>query len=274
MTAIALMYHDVTIGDRDSSGFSGAAAARYKLTTRQFAAHLAAIRARVTHAPVTVDRLDGARPLLLTFDDGGEGAARAADELEGFGWRGHFLVTTAWIGRPAFLRRTTIRDLRARGHVIGSHSHSHPLRMSRCHDERLRDEWHRSTATLADILGEAVTCASVPGGYCSRTVLSTAADAGIQFVFTSRPTIRTEQLRETWVLGRYVIQRFTTPAAAAGLAAGDLAPRLRQSAIWRAKGICKTIGGAQYLRVRAWLLGRESIRQWGDDPLSASEDSA
>jgi peptidoglycan/xylan/chitin deacetylase (PgdA/CDA1 family) len=275
VNAVVLMYHDVTpIGRRDSSGFGGADAARYKLTTREFADHLSAIRARAERPPVTVAGLAGAMPLLLSFDDGGEGAATAADALERLGWRGHFLVTTGWIARPGFLQKRTIRDLRARGHVIGSHSHTHPLRMSRCPEARLRDEWHTSTAILADILGDAVTCGSVPGGYCSPTVVTTAADAGIRFLFTSRPTVRAARVRDTWVLGRYVMQRFTTPAVAAGLAAGDLKPRLRQAAVWGAKGICKAIGGAHYLRVRGWLLGRASSPQWGDDMSRASEDSA
>jgi peptidoglycan/xylan/chitin deacetylase (PgdA/CDA1 family) len=275
VNAVVLMYHDVTpAGDHDASGFGGADAARYKLTTREFADHLAAIQAGAGRSPVTIAGLDGAMPLLLSFDDGGEGAAPAADALERFGWRGHFFITTAWIDRPGFLRKSTIRDLRARGHVIGSHSHTHPLRMSSLAETRLREEWHRSTSILADILGDGVTCASVPGGYCSATVVSSAADAGIGALFTSRPTVRVERVHDMWVFGRYVIQRFTTPAVAGALAAGDLKQRLRQAAVWGAKGVCKKIGGAQYLKVRGWLLGRASNAQWGDDPSSVSEDSA
>ena len=143
-------------------------------------------------------------------------ASRIADALERHGWRGHFFVTSSRIDGPGFLQRGTIRDLRRRGHVIGSHSHTHPLRMSHCTEARLRDEWHRSIATLSDVVGEGVTCASVPGGYHSDLVARTAADAGVRFLFTSRPTSRAHRVGDMWVIGRYVLQRSTSAAVAAG----------------------------------------------------------
>src|SRR5437867_8744422 len=127
------MYHDVVPeGEDDASGFPGPGAAVYKLHRGEFEKHIAAIHA----AGCVVESLDGLgnwgqrRPLFLTFDDGGVSAVSPiADVLEGFGWRGHFFVTTGCIGQPAFLSTEQIRDLRKRGHVIGSHSCSHPTRM-------------------------------------------------------------------------------------------------------------------------------------------------
>ena len=40
-----------------------------------------------------------------------------ADELEQMGWRGHFFITSDWIGRRGFLTAGQIRELRRRGHV-------------------------------------------------------------------------------------------------------------------------------------------------------------
>jgi len=65
--------------------------------------------------------------------------------LESYGWRGHFFITTDYIAKPASCPRTNSRILYARGHVVGSHSCSHPRRMSRCPPEQLQREWLEST---------------------------------------------------------------------------------------------------------------------------------
>jgi hypothetical protein len=281
VNAIALMYHDIVpSARRDSSGFAGPDAARYKLTPGQFDAHLQAIRARIGRgraarsAPATINDIDGfepsSLPLLLTFDDGGDSASRTADALERHGWRGHFFITTSRIDAPAFVERRTICDLRRRGHVIGSHSHTHPMRMSHCTEARLREEWARSIATLSDVLGEAVTCASVPGGYHSDLVARTAAEAGARVLFTSQPTARARRRGSGWIIGRYVLRSSTSAAAAAAIASGDLAPRLWQAAVWDVKEACKRLGGRQYLWIRERILGRAPSSQWGDESRSRS----
>src|SRR5579872_3764563 len=112
--AVGLMYHDVVSpGNDDESGFRGRDAARYKVSPELFDAHLAAI--------------DGPPPIAITFDDGGVSAMRAADALERHGRRGCFFVTCNYIGTAGFVDRADIRALVERGHVVGSHSCSHPL---------------------------------------------------------------------------------------------------------------------------------------------------
>jgi hypothetical protein len=44
------------------------------------------------------------------------------------------------------------------------------------------------------------------------------------------------------------------PEWSAGLAAGRIAPRLRQAALWKAKQVAKTLGGELYLTVRESIL--------------------
>src|SRR5262249_33481635 len=128
---------------------------------------------------------------LFTFDDGGASAVDPiAGALERHGWRGTFFITTGRLGQRGFLDARQLRELRARGHAIGSHSHTHPLRMADYSVARLSDEWERSTALLSDLLGEAVNSASVPGGHHSPQVFETAAAAGITTLFTSDPTRR------------------------------------------------------------------------------------
>jgi peptidoglycan/xylan/chitin deacetylase (PgdA/CDA1 family) len=274
------MYHDVTPpGREDTSGFPGGDAARYKLSPAAFRQHLEAIRTRVPAGPITADRLrdtiapDRAAPLLLTFDDGGASAEAIADELEAFGWRGHLFVTGGYIDRPGFLTRRAIRDLWDRGHIVGSHSWSHPLRMAHCTRQRLHAEWTRSVAALSDIVGAPVRTASVPGGHHSRAVAEEAAAAGVETLFTSRATVRVARVGGVVVLGRYPVSRSTPPQRAAAVAAGALAPRLRQLAWWDLKSMAKTAGGSAYLNARGLLLGRSRDVRWGDE-IAASEDSS
>jgi len=267
---IALMYHDVTPeGREDASGFPGGDAARYKLTPSAFDDHLAAMRVSAHGPAVAIDDVDvrrGPAPLLLTFDDGGASAVVIADRLERLGWRGHFFMTAAYVNQPGFLTAPELRDLRRRGHLIGSHSYSHPLRMGRLPLDRLRAEWARSVARLADVLGEPIHTASVPGGHHSPAVARTAAEAGVRFLFTSAPIARTRRIGEMIVIGRYVVQRSTGATVVAAVAAGSPGPRLRQRALWELKKAAKTAGGATYLAVRDRLLGRSDKVRWGDDP--------
>ena len=193
----------------------------------------------------------------MTFDDGGASAlAPTADLLERHGWRGVFFVTTDRIGSPTFLDAAGIRELRRRGHVIGSHSCSHPARMSACGREQLLDEWRRSRQVLSDVLGEAVTVASVPGGYYSRMVAETAAEAGYTMLFNSEPTTKAYPVNGCRVLGRYTVYRGMSARAAAGLATSSL-PRWRQALMWNLKKAAKAIGGRAYLALRHTLLARK-----------------
>ena len=239
------MYHDVVEGaNYGASGFPGHGADIYKIDKAEFARHLEAIRAAIgSDAPV------------LTFDDGGVSAhSCVVGMLEQHGWRGYFFVTTDWIGRPGFLNEQQIRDLDRRGHVIGSHSCSHPARMAQVSREQMLREWRESTNRLAGIVGHPVKVASVPGGYYSRPVAEAAADAGVETLFTSEPTARVQTVKGCRVLGRYVLKGGMGAEWAAGFAAGKMLPRIRQAAFWKAKGVVKGLGGGLYLRVREAIL--------------------
>src|SRR6185436_15745696 len=158
-------------------------------------------------------------------------------------------ITTDHIGAPTFLSRPQIRDLHQRGHGIGSHSCSHPERMSSCGWDHLVLEWQQSRAALEDILGEPVTTASVPGGFYSRAVARAAAHAGVKVLFNSEPTRRVFPIEGCLIVGRYSVVRGMGPDAAAALALGKFFPRLRQSTSWKLKKLAKATGGRVYLRL-------------------------
>ena len=262
---VALMYHDiVAAGSEDSSGFPGRDAALYKVTPEIFAAHLDAIasvlrRLRAAAAPPALP----AQP-AITFDDGGISASAAADVLDRHALVGHFFVTTNYIGTRGFVDGRALRDLHRRGHVIGSHSCSHPLRMGHCPWPQLVDEWTRSRRTLEDIVGHEVRTASVPGGDFAPAVAEAAARAGITRLFTSEPTRGSREAFGLTLSGRFTIQRWTTADRVAAVAAGEWLPYARQAVVWNAKKLSKRLGGEQYLRMRKMLLGHASEVRWGD----------
>lgn len=267
MNAVALMYHDVVPdGHDEESGFPGGDAAVYKITIDNFSRHLRTIASRVPAPPIRVDALTtaSALPLLLTFDDGGASAIAAADRLEARGWRGHFFVTTDYIDRAGFLTRSAIRDLHDRGHVIGGHSCSHPLRMAHLPDRRLRDEWTRSVAVLQDLIGAPIDVASVPGGHYSPRVADIAAEAGVRVLFTSQPTVAVERRGDLMVIGRYAVWRSMSAREVAAIAAGSRLPRFRRSAAWAMRRVGKAVAGKGYLKARAWWLGASDDVRWGD----------
>lgn len=272
------MYHDVVgAGDEDTSGFPGRDAALYKVTPEMFVAHLEALAALAEPsdlpaspappapaAPPALPAHPALSGLVITFDDGGRSALVAADLLEQHGRLGHFFVTTDYIGTRGFLAEGDIRDLAGRGHVIGSHSCSHPLRMGHCSWPQLVDEWSRSCSILCDIVGDEVRTASVPGGDFAPQVAEAAARAGITQLFTSEPTGDVRYAFGLTIIGRFAIQRSTTADTAAALASGDWLPCARQAALWSAKKMSKRMGGERYLQIRKLLLRHGDEVRWGD----------
>ena len=191
------MYHEVT-DDPTTSGFQRAAALPYTLNRVAFGRHLDAIAAGqlkpqlVTELELNDDR--NHRHLVLTFDDGGASALYAAEELARRGWK------------RTFLKPADIRTLRAAGHIVGSHSHTHPDIFRSLPRHLMTTEWRVSRAILEALLGEPCTAASVPGGDISPLVFESAAEAGMRYLFTSEPLLTPERFGDMWVLGRVILK--------------------------------------------------------------------
>jgi len=257
VNALSIAYHAV-LSQTDPS--LPPDALLYCLDHRDFREHLCAIR-QLLEGPINTiadcQLWHGHCPVFLTFDDGHVGDYEcAAADLEEYGWRGHFFVTTDWIGKRGFMDESQIRELHRRGHVIGSHSRSHPARMSALATEELLEEWGESRARLSDIISDRVITASVADGYYSDRVGRTAAASGIQVLFTSEPKTKVETIDGCLVLGRYVIQRGMPASTSGAIAAGRVWPRWRQAVTWEAKKAAKACGGRYYLTVRQHLLER------------------
>jgi peptidoglycan/xylan/chitin deacetylase (PgdA/CDA1 family) len=238
----ALMYHDVVEGSDDV----------YAIEPQRFREHLDAIG----RAPAAFDGC-ASGDWLITFDDGGASALPVAEELSRRSWRGHFFIATDLVGRPGYLDWDGVRAVAEMGHVIGSHSCSHPDRMADLGYEQLLDEWTRSGAVLAEVLGGPVRTASVPGGLYSADVGRAAAAAGYTALFTSLPSQRPGSIEGCRLIGRWAIRRDTTAEQAAAVAAGRGLPWARQRAAWRLRGIAKKVAGRRYESMRRALLARK-----------------
>jgi peptidoglycan/xylan/chitin deacetylase (PgdA/CDA1 family) len=253
---VTLEYHDLIVGDApDASGFPGASAASYKLGEKDFVDHVQALAVRggvgadvrdVLKARTTGDR----PPVILTFDDGGVSALRIAEHLEQHGWRGHFFIATDCLGRREFVSEADLRDLQARGHVVGSHSQTHPLRMAAYPLHQIAEEWRVSIERLGAVLGAPPPVASVPGGLFSHDVARLAAEAGIRVLFTSEPSTRVSEIAGCAVIGRFTVRRWTTADDARALVDDWPLARASQWMSWNAKKVVKAAGGEAYLRAR------------------------
>ena len=266
---LTLLFHDVYAHDVAESGFPGPAAARYKLRLPDFDRQLEGMTGVLRGEPLLIRGAASAMPatglpLALTVDDGGRSFyTQVADRLERRGWRGHCFVTTGCIGRRGFLDARQLRELHARGHVIGSHSASHPSRFAAQSWDGMLGEWRDSRRALEDILGAEVRIASVPGGYFAPQVARAAEAAGISALFTSEPRLRVGHVDGCMVLGRYTVRRGAPPDFSARLTAGRGALRFREWAVWNGKGVLKTLLGAAYPRLASYA-GRAGFEQATD----------
>jgi peptidoglycan/xylan/chitin deacetylase (PgdA/CDA1 family) len=252
----SIMYHDIVAADDwESSGFAGSGADVYKLDRDVFAEHLQLLHSENVTPRTVFDVENNAKNVLITFDDGGESAyTHAADLLETFGWRGHFFIATDFIDTPTFLKKNQIRELHERGHIIGSHSASHPTRMSNCTKEEMLFEWKSSCEKLSVIIGNEIKVASVPGGYFSKEVAETASECGIEILFNSEPVAESYKVENCEVYGRFTIQQTTALKEFSGLAIGTGFYQIKQFALWNSKKLAKKLGGKAYLNIRKKIL--------------------
>jgi peptidoglycan/xylan/chitin deacetylase (PgdA/CDA1 family) len=231
MQVASFTFHEVCDNPAES-GWQRPAALPYKHPVAVYRDHLDQIAA----SPVAPGRLEdprAARQLTLTFDDGGVSNVAAGDELRRRGWHGFFFIVTNLIGTPGFMDAAQIRYLRSCGHVIGSHSESHPDIFRALTRAQMSQEWRSSRGKLEQLLGEPVTTASIPGGDGSPLVYQQAAEAGLRTLFTSEPKLDPFTVEGMQVLGRVCLKRDTASARVRELA--QFRGWQRENAIRRAK---------------------------------------
>lgn len=195
-SSVILMYHDVVNDLCPKSGRQIEGALQYTISDMTFEAHV--------KQTIKDD-------IVYTFDDGGcSFISPTADILERYNKKAIYFIATSYLNTPFFLTKEEVKELDNRGHIIASHSHTHPRIISELSYDEIVKEWKQSKNLLEGIVGHEVTVASVPGGAVSKDVIKAAAEAGYKTLYTSEPTseVRTEYGIE--VIGRYTISKDTT----------------------------------------------------------------
>ena len=87
------------------------------------------------------------------------------------------------VARNLWLDWSAVRRLRAGGHVIGLHSHTHPARLADLSPERQRWEYQTNARLLTEALGEPPDTMSHPCGSYTHDTLAILKQLGIRLGF-------------------------------------------------------------------------------------------
>ena len=243
MNQIVLMYHDVYKSDPSESGFRRERDYPYKLPLDVFERQVAAIYNYCKDYNLPQESV------VFTFDDGGCSFYHLiAEVLEKYGYVGHFYVTTKYIGTDGFLTPDEIKGLEAKGHVVGSHAHTHE-HLYKLTPEQVREEWMQSVTILNGILGHKVTEASIPNGDTSDVVLKYCYESGLKDVFTSRPTTKMDYYKDMNLYGRYVVLCDTTDEYLLSIIGSSFA-RKKLALKWSIIYCVKKILGDRYVQLK------------------------
>jgi peptidoglycan/xylan/chitin deacetylase (PgdA/CDA1 family) len=125
------------------------------------------------------------RSLLITFDDGHESDLMvAAPELARRNLHAIFFIVWTYLGRPGYLSRDQVLELRAQGFEIGSHGVTHE-RLTKISVAEASNEVLESKRLLEDLLHEPIAGLALPFGHYNHGVLQAAWAAGYRRVMTS-----------------------------------------------------------------------------------------
>lgn len=235
MTTIYLMFHDVYETSPNESGFCGIGPNLYKIDKQKFLSYVELAS-------------KSSQNFIFTFDDGGDSFYNEiAPILEKKGKRGLFFIATKFIGQKGFLTSEQIADLDRRGHIIGSHSHSHK-RLSELTDKEIFEEWKKSRDVLSSILKHPIEHASIPNGYQSNSVIEMAEKVGYKYLYTSIPTSKVKHRDNIDLIGRFVLTKKSTLHHVQNLQSPFFRITLRQRSILLM--LLQRIMGSYYKKIR------------------------
>ncbi|MDB4016269.1 polysaccharide deacetylase family protein [Flavobacteriaceae bacterium] len=201
-TYLTFLYHEAT-DNVANTGFQRNSNLPYKHKLKEFYDNIDIIFENCSNIITINDLKSSSNGTLLTFDDGGKSAMIIADYLEKYNLKGHFFITTSMIGKKCFLNQKDIIELHDRGHIIGSHSHSHPNIFKSLTYNQMICEWLESKKILENILNTKVQSCSVPGGDANTDTYLSAQECGFNIVFNSEPTIKLIEKENLKVFGRF-----------------------------------------------------------------------
>ena len=237
MEDMVLMYHDVYKASVQESGFQTDGANHYKIQESAFDEQIQQVKTL---------------PVTLTFDDGGVSFYTIiASILEKNNLRGHFYIATNRIGTDGFMTEAQILDLYKRGHVIGSHSYSHPSDFRVMPFEQRIKEWETSVERLSIITGSPVTEVSIPNGFLQEGDLKIFKSLGITTIFTSKLG-ENRQVDGMKILGRVGIDNGMSAQQILSIISRGTAYKkmlLKQKVL----SVTKAFLGNHYIKIKAFI---------------------
>jgi len=155
------------------------------------------------------------KDICLTVDDAGKGNHEYMLPIfEKYNLKATIFVPTKFISkgssRSTYMTASQIKEFFDLGHIIGSHSHSHPRNISLLPNNEIKKEWEESKKILEEITGKEVTHCSIPGGFYSIEQWQILKDLGYQRVFNSAPTYKKYNVDGMELLGRFSIEQNIT----------------------------------------------------------------
>jgi peptidoglycan/xylan/chitin deacetylase (PgdA/CDA1 family) len=157
-----LMYHDVL----PETVARGGGPDRFAVPLDSFEIALDTIRDLGLRGTSLARQRASPRPdaVVISFDDGNVGQFEyAAPALRARGMTATFFVTTDWIGTDGFMTWDQLRQLKAWGMSVQSHTKSHPF-LSELDEVQLLSELAGSKAALDGSLRQDTLELSLPGG--------------------------------------------------------------------------------------------------------------
>lgn len=204
LKTLALLYHEV-IDDYSESGFQNKDNLAYMHKREIFEKHVSIFKNYLDAAEVRK-----ADQYMFTFDDGGISNLKSAEILQKNELNGLYFITTNRIGTKGFLSEKDILSLHEAGHIMGSHSHTHPMIFRSLSAKQMVEEWKNSKDILENILGEEIGHCSIPGGDADLKTYATASEAGFQFIFDSEPIPETRLMGNSEIFGRFSVKAQTS----------------------------------------------------------------
>lgn len=240
---IVLMYHDIYNHDPMESGFCRDRDMPYKMNSEKFENQVRCISEYLTKNNIKKESI------VFTFDDGGKSFYTIiAPILEKFGFKGLFFISTNFIGKKTFLTVEEIKELNLRGHIIGSHAHTHE-HLYTLSESQVYSEWEISIRILSNILRKKIECASIPNGDISNKGLEIMNSLGIKYIYTSVPTSNIKSYRNSCIIGRYVVLGDTTPDGVLRIVSSK-SVRLSFIIKYHLINIIKRMLGSRYVQIK------------------------
>ena len=156
-----------------------------------------------------------ASKVVITVDDAGKGNHEyMLPVFEKYGIKSHIFVPTKFISdgikASSYMNAIQIKEFSDLGHIVGSHSHSHPRNISLLGKEQIENEWSLSKDILENITGKPVVSCAIPGGFYSNVQMEILKKLGYELIFNSVPTFDTVTTNHIALSGRFSIERNTS----------------------------------------------------------------